>query len=152
MRAKNIKADATSLEYTAVTPVGEIRMRLNLPGGFNVYNSLAALTVGISQGVQLENAKKALEAVQGVSGRMEKIDEGQPFAVIVDYAHNPDSIEQVLKDSASHYARPPDNGLWQRGERDIAKRPIQGQYRREAGRFRHFHQRRPPPGGRKPDH
>lgn len=126
VQAKDIKADATSLEYTVVTPVGEVRLRLNLPGEFNVYNSLAALTVGISQGVPLENARQALEAVQGVSGRMEKIDEGQPFAVIVDYAHNPDSIEQVLKS-----LRPITPGrlitvFGSAGERDVAKRPIQG--------------------------
>lgn len=126
LQAVDIKADATSLEYTALTPVGQVRMRLNLPGEFNVYNSLAALAVGISQGVTLENARRALEAVQGVSGRMEKIDEGQPFAVIVDYAHNPDSIEQVLKT-----LRPITPGrliavFGSAGERDIAKRPIQG--------------------------
>lgn len=126
VQAVDIKADATSLEYTAQTPVGAIRLHLNLPGEFNIYNSLAALTVGISQGVPLENAGKALEAVLGVSGRMEKIDEGQPFAVIVDYAHNPDSIQQVLKT-----LRPITPGrlitvFGSAGERDVAKRPIQG--------------------------
>ncbi len=135
VQATAIKSAATGLEYTAVTPLGKVRLRLNLPGEFNVYNSLAALTVGISQGVPLENARLALEAVQGVSGRMEKIDEGQPFAVIVDYAHNPDSIEQVLKT-----LRPITPGrlitvFGSAGERDIAKRTIQGSI---AARFADF--------------
>jgi UDP-N-acetylmuramoyl-L-alanyl-D-glutamate--2,6-diaminopimelate ligase len=127
VRASEITGDAKSTQYTAITPQGHIRLRLNLPGEFNIYNSLAALTVGISQGVSLQKASQALERVKGVSGRMEKIDEGQPFAVIVDYAHNPDSIQQVLKT-----LRPITPGrlitvFGSAGERDVAKRPIQGQ-------------------------
>ena len=126
VRATEIVSDARHLEYTAVTATGSVRLRLNLPGGFNVYNSLAALTVGLSQGVSLEEARRGLEGVQGVPGRMEKIDEGQPFAVIVDYAHNPDSLEQVLKT-----LRPLTPGrlmvvFGSAGERDLAKRPVQG--------------------------
>ncbi|HEX2910368.1 MAG TPA: UDP-N-acetylmuramoyl-L-alanyl-D-glutamate--2,6-diaminopimelate ligase [Chloroflexia bacterium] len=126
IRAVDIVSDNRNLEYTAVTPLGEVRLRLNLPGRFNVYNSLAALTVGLSQGLTLEEIKRGLEGVKGVSGRMEKVDEGQPFSVIVDYAHNPDSIEQVLRT-----LRPITPGrlitvFGSAGERDVAKRPLQG--------------------------
>ncbi len=126
VQATEIKGDAQSLQYKAVTPLGEVQLKLNLPGGFNVYNSLAALTVGLSQGVGLEQIRQGLERVKGVPGRMEKIDEGQPFAVIVDYAHNPDSIEQVLRT-----LRPLTPGrllivFGSAGERDVAKRPVQG--------------------------
>lgn len=126
VRATEISGDANHLEYTAVTPVGSVRLRLNLPGEFNVYNSLAALTVGLSQGLTLDEVKRGLEGVQGVPGRMQKIDEGQPFTVIVDYAHNPDSIEQVLRT-----LRPLTPGkliavFGSAGERDVAKRPVQG--------------------------
>jgi UDP-N-acetylmuramoyl-L-alanyl-D-glutamate--2,6-diaminopimelate ligase len=126
VRATDIKSDAKSLEYTAVTPNGSVRLHLNLPGEFNIYNSLAALSVGISQGVPLEDARQALEAVKGVSGRMEKIDEGQPFAVIVDYAHNPDSIKQVLQTVRRITPGRLITVFGSAGERDIAKRPIQG--------------------------
>ncbi len=126
IRAIDITGDAQSLEYTALTPQGQVRLRLNLPGQFNVYNSLAALTVGLSQGLSLAEVRHGLESVKGVPGRMEKVNEGQPFAVIVDYAHNPDSIEQVLKT-----LRPLTPGrlmivFGSAGERDVAKRGVQG--------------------------
>lgn len=126
VRAEDIAGDAKTLEYTASAPQGKIRLKLTLPGGFNVYNTLAALTVALSQGVTLEQAKAGLEGIKGVPGRMEQIEEGQDFAVIVDYAHNPDSLEQVLKT-----LRPLTSGqliavFGSAGERDIAKRPIQG--------------------------
>jgi UDP-N-acetylmuramoyl-L-alanyl-D-glutamate--2,6-diaminopimelate ligase len=126
VQATAIVSDARHSEFTAVTPSGSVRISLNLPGEFNIYNSLAALTVGLSQGLTLEQLKAGLEGATGVSGRMEQINEGQPFAVIVDYAHNPDSIEQVLRT-----LRPLTPGrlvvvFGSAGERDIAKRPVQG--------------------------
>ena len=126
VRATEIKSDAQSLAYTAVTAQGNVRLQLNLPGHFNIYNSLAALTVGLSQGLSLAEAKRGLEGVKNVPGRMEKVDEGQPFAVIVDYAHNPDSLAQVLRT-----LRPITPGrlmvvFGSAGERDIAKRSVQG--------------------------
>jgi UDP-N-acetylmuramoyl-L-alanyl-D-glutamate--2,6-diaminopimelate ligase len=124
--ATNIGGDAKNLSYTAVTPQGTVEMRLKLPGGFNVYNSLAALTVAVSQGVSPQAVAERLAKVAGVAGRMEQVDEGQDFAVIVDYAHNPDSLEQVLKT-----LRPLTPGkliavFGSAGERDVAKRAVQG--------------------------
>ncbi len=126
VQATRISSDARHSEYTAITPIGEVSITLHLPGEFNIYNSLAALTVGLSQGISLENIRAGLEGIKGVSGRMEQIDEGQPFSVIVDYAHNPDSIEQVLRT-----LRPITPGrliavFGSAGERDLAKRPVQG--------------------------
>ena len=73
------------------------KFKINLLGEFNIYNALAAICVGFSQGVDLETCKKALEKVKGIPGRMELIEEGQPFTVIVDLAHTPDSFEKVFK-------------------------------------------------------
>ncbi|MEA3344262.1 MAG: cyanophycin synthetase, partial [Patescibacteria group bacterium] len=69
---------------------------LNLLGKFNVYNSLAAISAGLSQGVSLQDCKIALSKVQGVAGRMEIVAK-EPFVVIVDYAHTPDSLLNVYK-------------------------------------------------------
>jgi len=73
------------------------KFKINLLGEFNVYNALAAICIGFSQGVDSETCKKALEKVKGIPGRMEIIDEGQDFTVIVDLAHTPDSFEKVFK-------------------------------------------------------
>jgi UDP-N-acetylmuramoyl-L-alanyl-D-glutamate--2,6-diaminopimelate ligase len=73
------------------------KFKINLLGDFNIYNALAAICIGLSQGVDLEICKKALEKVKGIPGRMEIIDEGQDFTVIVDLAHTPDSFEKVFK-------------------------------------------------------
>ena len=79
------------------TPAGSIWIESPLAGLFNVYNSLAAATVGISQGISLEDIAEALHSVQGVPGRVERIENGQPFSVIVDYAHMPESLTSVLQ-------------------------------------------------------
>ncbi len=127
--AHSIQSDARRLRYIARTPQGEIELNLNLPGRFNVYNSLAAVCAGLTVGLSLEEIKRGLESVAGVSGRMETIvvSENQKFSVIVDYAHNPDSLEQVLK-----ILRPLTAGkliavFGSAGERDVAKRPMQGE-------------------------
>jgi len=73
------------------------KLKINLLGEFNIYNALAATCVGFSQGVDSETCKKALEKIKGIPGRMEIIDEGQDFTVIVDLAHTPDSFEKVFK-------------------------------------------------------
>ncbi len=73
-----------------------IRFNLKLLGEFNIYNSLAAICVGLSQGVNLEICKRALEKIKGISGRMEIVIK-KPFIVIVDYAHTPEALESVYK-------------------------------------------------------
>lgn len=69
---------------------------ISLIGEFNIYNALAAICVGLSQKINLETIKTALEKIEGVPGRMEIVI-GQPFTVIVDYAHTPDSLEKVYQ-------------------------------------------------------
>lgn len=76
--------------------VEETEFNLNLPGKFNVYNALCAIAVAISQNIPLLTSKRALEKIQGVPGRMEIVIK-EPFKVIVDYAHTPDSLQEVYK-------------------------------------------------------
>jgi len=76
--------------------VQDTEFSLNLLGEFNIYNGLAAITIGLSEGVSLDVCKKALEKIKTIAGRMEVIAE-KPFKVIVDLAHTPDSFEEVFK-------------------------------------------------------
>jgi len=91
-----------------------------------VSNCLAAITTAYSQGIRPAAIAQGLAEVKGISGRMESINEGQPFTVIVDYAHTPDSLEKVLAT-----LRPLTSGklmvvFGSAGERDVQKRPIMG--------------------------
>ncbi len=73
------------------------RISTHLSGGFNLYNILAASNFAITQSIGLETIKKAIEEFKGTPGRMEEVDEGQDFTVIVDYAHTTDSLEKVYE-------------------------------------------------------
>lgn len=126
IRAVDIAPSRGGTTYTATTPWGSVAIRLRLPGIFNVHNSLAALSVGLGEGISPDACAAALESVAGVTGRMERIDLGQPFTVVVDYAHNPDSFDKVMG-----MLRPLTSGqliavFGSAGERDRQKRPIQG--------------------------
>lgn len=70
---------------------------LNLPGKFNLYNCLAAICLGLSQDISLEKIRDALEKIDHLPGRLEKINLGQPFEIVVDYAHTPESLKQVYQ-------------------------------------------------------
>jgi UDP-N-acetylmuramoyl-L-alanyl-D-glutamate--2,6-diaminopimelate ligase len=95
-RATDVSFDVAGAEFTVTAPDGEVPVRTGLPGHFNVANALAALASAAALGVEPATAARALEGAGRVPGRFEPIDEGQPFAVLVDYAHTPDSLENVL--------------------------------------------------------
>ena len=94
-------ADATSngwpIQFHLSTPSGKRDVRFPKPGLFNVRNALAATGLGIAAGLPLDEIIPALESWPGAPGRMEFIDEGQPFTVLVDFAHAPDSLRRVLQ-------------------------------------------------------
>lgn len=103
---------------------GQSEIRLNLVGEFNAYNALAAMAATQALGFEDEFIKAGLEAVTTVSGRMQRIDEGQNFTAIVDFAHTPDALEKAI--SAARSMMPPDKRLivvfGSAGLRDIEKR------------------------------
>lgn len=124
--ARRIHQDVEGSAFTVDVPDKAFDVRLNLPGKFNISNALAAITVGFSQNVAPENIKKALEKVKGIPGRMEKIAVGQPFSVIVDFAHTPDALKKIFQT-----IKPVVKGkiiaiFGATGERDTSKRPIMG--------------------------
>lgn len=124
--ARNVHLTATGSEYDVESVDGSLHIKCHLPGSFNVYNSLAAVGVGRALGLSTKQIEQGIEALKGVEGRMTKIDEGQDFSVIVDYAHTPDSFEKLFKD-----IRPVVKGklivlFGSAGRRDEAKRAVQG--------------------------
>ncbi len=107
--------------------VRDTRFDLKMPGRYNVLNALAAISVGLSQGLSLETMARALAKVDNVPGRFERIDEGQDFSVIVDYAPEPESLRQVY---AAIERIPHERVIHVLGSagggRDVARRPILG--------------------------
>jgi UDP-N-acetylmuramoyl-L-alanyl-D-glutamate--2,6-diaminopimelate ligase len=108
--------------------VDGLEIRSPLRGGFNVHNCLAALAAARQVGIDDDAAAAGIAALRGVPGRLEPVEAGQPFQVLVDYAHTPDSVENVLRT-----ARPLAGGgrvlvvLGCGGDRDRGKRPLMGE-------------------------
>lgn len=123
--AGSIDLGPGGVRYVARTPEGPVEVRLRLPGRFNVYNSLAALAAAYAEGVDLEAAAAGMAGTL-VPGRFEPVDEGQPFAVIVDYAHAPDSLENVLRTARSLTEGRLICVFGAGGDRDRRKRPVMG--------------------------
>ena len=118
-----LAADANGSRVKLASHDASVELDLPLVGRFNVHNALAAATAGVAAGIPLTVAKAALERAKPVRGRMERVEGQQPFAVIVDYAHTPESLDKVLG-----LLRPLTKGrliavFGSAGERDRAKRP-----------------------------
>jgi len=97
VRATNIAMDAAGIHYDAVAMDETYRISSHLPGSFNVYNTLAAVCVGRAVGLTRQEIEQGIASLPGVAGRMEPVNAGQTFSVIVDYAHTPDALENVLR-------------------------------------------------------
>ncbi|GHO50208.1 UDP-N-acetylmuramoyl-L-alanyl-D-glutamate--2,6-diaminopimelate ligase [Ktedonospora formicarum] len=126
VRAVDLNLQASRTAFRVILPDAECQIDTPLIGRFNVSNCLAAIATAYSQGISLEIIAHTLATIKGVPGRMEHIDEGQPFSVIVDYAHTADSLHKVLS-----ILRPVTQGklmvvFGSAGERDVQKRPIMG--------------------------
>jgi UDP-N-acetylmuramoyl-L-alanyl-D-glutamate--2,6-diaminopimelate ligase len=129
VRATAVDEDARRLRVGYDAPSGAAVLDLRLAGRFNVHNALAVVALGEGLGLDPAAVRAGLESVPGVPGRMERIDAGQPFAVIVDYAHSPASLQGVL-DLLAPVAAAGGGGLiavfGSGGERDTAKRAAMG--------------------------
>ncbi len=131
--ATNLSCDFTSCRFTLRTPAGEHAVSLPMPGRFNVANALGALAAAHVLGADLERLLAALARGARVPGRFEPVDEGQDFAVLVDYAHTPDSLENVLaaaRELIDASGQPDGRVLCvfgAGGDRDRGKRPLMGE-------------------------
>jgi UDP-N-acetylmuramoyl-L-alanyl-D-glutamate--2,6-diaminopimelate ligase len=108
-------------------PDDELGATLKLPGRFNVENALAAAAAARALGIDPAAVKQGLEAVERVPGRFDAVDEGQPFAVVVDYAHTPGALETVLEAARDLAGGRVICVFGAGGDRDRAKRPLMGQ-------------------------
>ncbi|MQL52316.1 UDP-N-acetylmuramoyl-L-alanyl-D-glutamate--2,6-diaminopimelate ligase [Desulfofundulus thermobenzoicus] len=127
VRAREINVTSRGVSFALNGPWGEARVNLKLTGYFNVYNSLAALTTAAARGVPLSLAVQALETVTGVPGRCELVDRGQDFTVVVDYAHTPDGLDNILKTARQFTAGRLITVFGCGGDRDRTKRPLMGE-------------------------
>ncbi len=129
LRALELGFDAFGSRFRLLADGAEREVALPLPGRFNVENALCALACAVALGVETEVAVAALSGAERVPGRFEPVDAAQPFAVLVDYAHTPDSLENVLA-SARQITAPGKRLICVfgcGGDRDRDKRPLMGE-------------------------
>lgn len=127
LQATNVQLTSEGSSYTVVVDNDTYSMNIAIPGEFNVSNSLAALAVGRKLGLSVAQIEQGIAALQSVEGRMNIIDEGQPFKVIVDFASTPDAFTNFFKS-----VRPITKGkliavFGSAGRRDESKRAVQGE-------------------------
>jgi UDP-N-acetylmuramoyl-L-alanyl-D-glutamate--2,6-diaminopimelate ligase len=130
-RVTDVRTDLDGSRFTVATPHdGALALHSPLRGEFNVYNVLGALATARELGVPVATCVQAIATAGQVPGRFETVDEGQPFAVLVDYAHTPDSLDNVLRaarrltDARLHVV------FGCGGDRDRGKRPLMGEIAR----------------------
>lgn len=126
LQAKNINLSPAGVSYSIKITDDAYNIKCQIPGSFNVYNSLAVVAVGRALGLSVQQVENGIASLTGVEGRMTKVSMGQNFDVIIDFAHTPDSFEKLFKD-----LKPVVKGklivlFGSAGRRDEAKRAIQG--------------------------
>lgn len=126
LSAKNIELGASGVSFVAATRDAIARVSLGIPGHFSVENALAALGVCVALGVPLENAARALGTAHGVKGRAEVVPTDTDYTVLIDYAHAPDGVSNILR-TVRGFAKGRVIALFGcGGDRDRTKRPIMG--------------------------
>ena len=136
LRAENIVLAADHIAFDAVTKEKRVPVRVGIPGGFMVYNTLDALGAALALGVPLEKSAEALAVVPHVKGRVEVVPTpGKDYTVLIDYSHTPDSLENILK-TVKGFAKGRTVALFGcGGDRDRTKRPIMGRVAAELADF-----------------
>jgi UDP-N-acetylmuramoyl-L-alanyl-D-glutamate--2,6-diaminopimelate ligase len=124
--ARDVSFEAGGSSFTVAERERETTVRTRLPGHFNVSNALAAFAAARALGVDSEAAAAGLAEAAAPPGRFEPVDEGQPFAVLVDYAHTPDSLENVLRAARRLTSGRLIAVFGAGGDRDRDKRPLMG--------------------------
>lgn len=132
VQAKEVKVTSTGVEFILRYTDQQIPVKLQLMGLFNVYNSLAAIAVGLVEGIPIKQIINTLQKIKGIPGRFEKVGKGDQYTVIVDYAHTPDSLENCLKTVREFVQGRIITVFGCGGDRDKSKRPLMGEI---AGRY-----------------
>ncbi|KRF32166.1 UDP-N-acetylmuramoyl-L-alanyl-D-glutamate--2,6-diaminopimelate ligase [Paenibacillus sp. Soil787] len=126
VRATNIRITAQGTEFQLISFAGEAFFRMKLVGKFNVYNALGSIAAALAEGIPLEAIRNSLEDITVVDGRMEVVNEGQDYLVLVDYAHTPDGLENALSTVRDFAEGKVITVFGCGGDRDRTKRPLMG--------------------------
>ncbi len=124
--AKAIKYRPTSVEYELVSNDILNHIKFNTGGRFSVYNSMCAVITALELGLSIQTITDAIESIQGIKGRAESVPTGRDFAVIIDYAHTPDGLKNILKTFRDCEKNRVIALFGCGGDRDKTKRPIMG--------------------------
>ena len=128
LKAEDAVLHSDSVEFTAVYGGERVPVKLGIPGGFTVYNALCVLGAALSLGIPLKDAAEALGTARGVKGRVEVVPTpGRDYTVLIDYAHTPDSLENVLTSVRGFCKGRLISVFGCGGDRDNTKRPIMGE-------------------------
>ena len=136
LRAENVGLRADHIAFDAVTETERVPVRVNIPGGFMVYNTLDVLGAALALGIPLKDSARVLAAVPHVKGRVEVVPTpGRDYTVLIDYAHSPDGLKNVLS-SVQGFAKGRTIALFGcGGDRDRTKRPKMGKTAAEHADF-----------------
>lgn len=126
VKAIHLHSSLKGSDFTVVHGTNRFEINMKLIGRFNVYNALAAIAFALREGVETKAIQTALEKVQGVAGRFEQVDCGQDFTVVVDYAHTPDGLENILRTAREILENRLITVFGCGGDRDKSKRPLMG--------------------------
>jgi UDP-N-acetylmuramoyl-L-alanyl-D-glutamate--2,6-diaminopimelate ligase len=135
VRARRISSKANGLRFEVLHETAEFAVESPLAGRINVYNILAACAVGLSYGLDPDIIARGVAACRAVPGRFERVDEGQPFLVVVDYAHTDDALRNAISVARSLEPKRVITLFGCGGDRDRTKRPIMGQVAAELSDF-----------------
>ena len=124
--ATNIHIHAGGVEYTLKSPQGTFEIQVPIPGKFTVYNTLAVIAAAVNLNIPMEHIMTTLKNVKGVPGRVQSFTSVQGYSVLVDYAHTPDGLENVLQTIKEFVKGSVITVFGCGGDRDRTKRPIMG--------------------------
>ncbi len=126
VRAAGERLGPESSRFALITPSAEVEVALPLPGDYNVANALVAAGCALALGIDIETVARGLSSAPQVPGRLERVDEGQPFAVLVDYAHTPDGLDKAITAVRGVTSGRVITVFGCGGDRDPEKRPLMG--------------------------
>jgi len=126
VRAEDVTYDLQGSAFRVVTPSGAWSQRLPIVGRYNIANALGAIGAALRLGLPAETINAALSMATGAPGRLERVDEGQPYAILVDYAHTPDALDNAVRAARELTAGRVITVFGCGGDRDSTKRPQMG--------------------------
>lgn len=133
LQAQHVSIQSAGTKFVIEGSFAPMSLDLRITGRFNVYNVLSAVGAALAEGIDDQIIKRALEKFQSVPGRFELVHAGQPFSVIVDYAHTPDGLENILKTAQQIAKKKIIVVFGCGGDRDRTKRPIMGKIAAQYG-------------------